>query len=387
MVCVIPARGGSKGLPGKNIARVGGVPLIARAVAAARAASSIGTVLVSTDDDGIAAAAVAEGARIVRRPASLSGDEASSESAVLHALDALPEQPDIVVFVQATSPFISPADLEHAVELIRTGRFDSVFAARSSHGFLWRTDADGQAIGVNHDATRRLRRQEREPEFLETGAFYAFRTDGFRAAGFRFFGRVGIVPVAELSGIEIDTADDLELARASAPLHHRPHVVDVDAVVTDFDGVHTDDRVSLTFDGREAVTVNRSDGMGVERLRRNGVPFLILSKEQNPVVSSRAAKLRVAVLQGVDDKLPALQAWADSIDVPLSRIAYLGNDVNDLECLRAVGWPVAVADAHPEVRAAARLILRRRGGDGAVRELSDAVLSARVPTHQKRELP
>ena len=195
------------------------------------------------------------------------------------------------------------------------------------------------------------------------------------------------MPIAELSGIEIDTADDLELARASAPLHDRPHVVDVDAVVTDFDGVHTDDRVSLTFDGREAVTVNRSDGMGVERLRRNGVPFLILSKEQNPVVSSRAAKLRVAVLQGVDDKLPALQAWADSIDVPLSRIAYLGNDVNDLECLRAVGWPVAVADAHPEVRAAARLILRRRGGDGAVRELSDAVLSARVPTHQKRELP
>ncbi len=152
----------------------------------------------------------------------------------------------------------------------------------------------------------------------------------------------------------------------------------MDAVVTDFDGVHTDDSVLLDEHGVEAVIVSRSDGMGVALLREAGVPVLILSTEANPVVGARARKLRVDALQDVTDKSVALREWATSRGIPLSHIAYVGNDVNDLGCLDLVGWPVAVPDAHPLVLAAARVVLDRPGGAGAVRDLADRVLAGRA---------
>jgi N-acylneuraminate cytidylyltransferase len=114
--------------------------------------------------------------------------------------------------------------------------------------------------------------------------------------------------------------------------------------------------------------------MGIARLRRAGIPVLILSSETNPVVSARARKLEVDVRQGVQDKVGALREWAKAQGVPLSRIAYIGNDINDLGCLEVVGFPVAVPEAHPLVLAAARVVVSRTGGHGAVRELADRVL-------------
>jgi YrbI family 3-deoxy-D-manno-octulosonate 8-phosphate phosphatase len=379
VVAVIPARGGSKGVPGKNTAPVGGVPLVARAVAAALAAG-IRDVRVSTDDAGIAAAARRAGAGVVDRPAELAGDTATSESALLHALDVLAAEgvrPQAVAFLQATSPFIEPEPLARAVRRVLDGDADSVLSAFETYAFLWRQGEDG-ATGVNHDASFRPRRQDREPHFQETGAFYVLRTAGFREAGFRFFGRVGIEPVAADRAVEIDDAHELELARVLAPvLDAAPEALPVDALVTDFDGVHTDDAAHVTADGTESVRVSRADGMGVERLLAAGVPMLILSKERNGVVAARAAKLRVPVLQAIEDKATALTTWLAEQGIDPARCAYVGNDVNDLAPMALVGWPVAVADAHPAVRAAARLVLRRRGGQGAVREAAELVLLAR----------
>jgi len=214
---VIPARGGSKGVPAKNVRRVGGVPLVARAVATARRAALIDEVFVSTEDEQIALVAVEAGARIIRRPLDLAGDTASSESALLHALDSIAcEGGDILVFMQSTSPFIDSGDLDAAIERVRDGESDVVFAAARTHGFLWRNTEVG-AQGINHDERRRLRRQYSEPQFLETGAFYVMRVDGFRAAGHRFFGRVGVAVVPAITAIDVDTTDDLEVARRLAP--------------------------------------------------------------------------------------------------------------------------------------------------------------------------
>ena len=247
-----------------------------------------------------------------------------------------------------------------------------------TYGFLWARGADG-ATGVNHDPARRPLRQEREPHFLETGAFYVMDAAGFRRARHRFFGRISLVEVPERTALEIDTPEQLELARTTAPIaaERGPDRIDVDAVVTDFDGVHTDDTVAVTSDGVEQVRVSRSDGMGVRLLREAGIPLLILSTETNPVVTTRARKLRVYVLQAQDDKAAALRRWAAEQGIPLSRVAYLGNDVNDLPALEIVGWPIAVPDAHPLVIAAARVVLDRPGGAGAVRELAERVLRAR----------
>ncbi|MDR5692447.1 acylneuraminate cytidylyltransferase [Agromyces indicus] len=427
-VAVIPARGGSQGLPGKNVARVGGVPLVARAVHAALAAERIGRVVVTTDDDEIADVARAAGAEVVARPAELANATASSESALLHALEVLdlvtpraaasrsPQAPapaHVTVFIQATSPFIDPADLDAAVSRVERGERDVVFAATPTHGFLWRERADeadgASAVGVNHDPGNRPRRQDRAPEYLETGAFYALRTDGFTAARHRFFGRIGIQPVHADLAIEIDDAADLARARALAaridrrlagalaaaqaaraagsgvsaargaawPADPRHPFIDVDAVVTDFDGVHTDDTAGLDELGRESVRVSRADGAGVARLRDAGIPVLILSAEANPVVSRRAEKLGVDCVQGLADKGSALREWAATRGIRLDRIAYLGNDRGDIPALDLVGWPVAVPDAAPEALARARHVLQRHGGHGAVRELAELVLAAR----------
>lgn len=380
IVAIIPARGGSKGVPRKNMRRVGGVPLVARAIAAARATASVDRVIVSTDDQEIAAVAEEWGANVTIRPAELANDEASSESVLLHALDVLDQEgsaPDILVFLQATSPFIDPRDIDIAIDLVIANEYDCVFSATETFGFLWAADA-GSARGVNHDPRVRPRRQDREPHYLETGAFYVMDAAGFRASRHRFFGRVGLVEVAERTAIEIDSEEQLGLAQAIAPLFaDDAALTDASAVVTDFDGVHTDDTVQTDAEGRESVRVSRSDGMGIARLRRAGIPVLILSSETNPVVSARARKLEVDVRQGVEDKVAALREWAKDRSIPLARVAYIGNDINDLGCLEVVGFPVAVPEAHPLVLAAARVVVSRTGGHGAVRELADRVLRDR----------
>ncbi|NHI16998.1 acylneuraminate cytidylyltransferase [Microbacterium excoecariae] len=377
VVAIIPARGGSKGVPRKNLARVGGIPLVARAVRAARDSGAIDRVVVSTDDSEIAGVAREWGAEVVWRPRELSGDTAGSESAILHALDALEGDGvavGTVAFLQATSPFIPSDALGDAVARVASGRAECAFSARESYAFFW-ADGPGGADPVGHDRDVRPRRQDRDPLFIETGAFYVFDAAGFRRARHRFFGRTEIVPVPERLAIEIDTAEELDLARLLA--ESEDGAIAARAVVTDFDGVHTDDTAIVAEDGTESVRVSRSDGMGVALLRRAGVPVLILSTEKNPVVSARARKLGVDVVQGSSDKARALAAWAAEREIPLSGVAYVGNDVNDLGALESVGWPIAVAGSHPLVLAAARVVLTRPGGAGAVREVADRVLVAR----------
>jgi N-acylneuraminate cytidylyltransferase len=141
----------------------------------------------------------------------------------------------------------------------------------------------------------------------------------------------------------------------------------------DFDGVFTDNRVLVDETGREAVLCNRSDGLGLEQLRDHGLPMLVLSKEQNPVVQARCRKLKLECLQGVNDKRPALEAWCRERGLPLSGVIYIGNDTNDLACFEAVGCAVAVADAHEGAIRAADVILAQDGGRGALRELTDLI--------------
>ncbi|ETK37337.1 hypothetical protein MPTA5024_04435 [Microbispora sp. ATCC PTA-5024] len=364
------------GVPLKNLEKVGGIPLVARAVGACLRAELVDDVIVSTDHDRIAEVAVDAGARVVRRPADLSGPTASSESAVLHALsEGVDEDPEIVVLVQCTSAFIDPADLDAAIAKVLNGEADSVFSGIETFEFVW----TGAGQGVNHDPAVRPRRQDREPNYRETGAFYVMRTSGLREREHRFFGTVAVQPVPGTHAVEVDTPEDLEIVRALAPFVDEPLPIDVDAVVTDFDGVHTDDRAFVDSEGREIVAVSRSDGMGVALLKRAGVKVLVLSSERNPVVAARAAKLGVPVLQGLAAKDGALREWLAAQGLDPQRVAYVGNDVNDLACMSLVGWPVAVPEAHPRVRAAARVVLSTPGGSGAVRELSDRVLAARPP--------
>ncbi|QLC27053.1 acylneuraminate cytidylyltransferase [Parasphingopyxis algicola] len=380
-VAVIPARGGSKGIPGKNLAKVGGVPLVGRAVAAARAAARIDHVFVSSDDAAILACARKHGAGAIERPAEIAGDTASSESALLDALDR-PEiqalDPERVVMIQCTSPFTRAEELDALVAALDREGVDCALTVAEDHGFLWIRDESETGVGVNHDhRAPRQRRQDLSPQYRETGAAYAMDVAAFRAAGTRFCGDPALVETAAAAP-EIDTRRDLEVVRAIAAqigAHPQKNLAkNIAALVTDFDGVHTDDRVIVDQAGHEAVRCSRSDGMGVERLREAGMPILILSKETNSVVARRAQKLRVPVLHGENDKLGTLRQWAKKQALTLDQICFVGNDVNDVACMQAVGLSVAPSDARPEAHRAADLVLRATGGNGAVREICEYLL-------------
>jgi YrbI family 3-deoxy-D-manno-octulosonate 8-phosphate phosphatase len=231
---------------------------------------------------------------------------------------------------------------------------------------------------VNHSHTERKRRQDLAPTYLEAGSVYAFRTRGFRAARHRFFGRIALFEIPAARCLEIDEEEDIARAEAllcrdaaAASVERLPR--QIGALVMDFDGVLTDNRVVVLSDGNEAVFCSRSDGMGLGRLAARGLPMLILSTERNPVVEMRARKLEIPCLSGVGDKLSALKGWLDEHGVALEACVYVGNDVNDLACMQHVGCGVAVADAHPDVLRAATLVLGDAGGRGAVRELTDLI--------------
>lgn len=382
VLAIIPARGGSKGIPRKNLLPFAGKPLIAHAIDTARAAEAVTRVIVSTDDDEIADTARRHGAEAVMRPAALSGDHASSEAALMHVLDTLEQdgyRPEVVLLMQCTSPFTRAVDLDRLVAAIASGA-DSAFTVAPSHQFLWHRTPDG-ARGVNHDHRTRAMRQAREPEYVETGSAYAMRMPAFRVAGHRFFGHTELIEVPADTHFELDEPADVALAvaRFAARTDAVPALPFLpEAIVFDFDGVMTDDRVHTDQEGTEAVVCSRRDGLGLEMLRHAGMRMMVISKEANRAVAARCAKLKLPVEHGIDDKLPVLDSWLARHAIRPADAFYVGNDVNDLACMAHVGCAAAPRDAHPAALAAARLVLDADGGNGAVRLLADMILAQRA---------
>lgn len=142
----------------------------------------------------------------------------------------------------------------------------------------------------------------------------------------------------------------------------------------DFDGVLTNDLVTTSSEGFESVVCSRSDGFGIEMLREAGTRIMVLSREDNVVVKVRCEKLRVEVIHGIKSKLNVLQKWSNEQGIPLSQICYVGNDINDLECIRAVGLGLALRDSQRVVKRSASLVIPRLGGNGAIRLLADSLI-------------
>ncbi len=384
VLCIIPARGGSKRLSRKNARLVAGRPLVAHSIEHALASKLVGRTVVSTDDREIADIARTSGAEVVMRPAELSNDLATSEAALSHVLDHLHATegyaPDIVVFLQCTSPVRDRDDIDRAIETLFRENADSLFSATESQWLLWRRE--GQDLrSLNYDYRHRTRDQDHPEEYRENGSIYVFKPWVLRQFGNRLGGKMVVCRMDYWSSFQVDSPADLALidwvlrqrgpSAAPAPLPTPP-----DLVVLDFDGVMTDNRVLVFEDGREAVACNRGDGWGLQQLRKVGVPVLVLSTEANSVVAARCAKLKIPFLQGVPEKWPALQTYLRDHRLDPQRVIFIGNDVNDLECVANVGYGVAVQDAEERVRAAAKLVLERPGGAGAVRELCDRLVAA-----------
>jgi len=389
VLAIIPARGGSQRLPQKNLLPVAGRPLIVHSIAQARRSKLVTRTVVSTDNPAIAEISRHAGAEVLPRPAELSTPTASSESALLHVVDSLERQeryrPDLVVFLQCTSPVRRADDIDNAIRCLQDSGADSVFSAAASKWLLWRS-AGPWADSFNYDYRARRREQEMTEEWRENGSIYVFRPELLRTQQNRLGGKIAVYPMDYWSSFQVDSLEDLNLCdwilRREARRDRMAALPDKPvAVVFDFDGVFTDNRVLISGDGSEVVWCNRGDGLGLDRLRATGLPLLVLSTERNAVVAARCRKVQLECRQGLVDKGAALAQFSSERGIPLDRTIYVGNDLNDRECLASVGCGIVVADAHPSVMPLARIVLESRGGRGAVREVCDLVVERLQESH------
>lgn len=148
----------------------------------------------------------------------------------------------------------------------------------------------------------------------------------------------------------------------------------ISLIIYDFDGVMTDNKVLVGQDGKEAVFCNRSDSLAISKIKQIGIPQIIVSTEANKVVQARARKLKIPVLQNINDKKKLIEKYCKERNIDLKKVIYIGNDINDLEIMRSVGHPIAPSDASQEIKDIAKIITKAKGGEGVIRELLDILL-------------
>lgn len=384
---VILARGGSKGLLRKNLKRVGGLTLVARAVRASVSSGVFDGVVVSSDDNEILAEAMSTGAQVIRRPSELSSDVASSEAGVLHAIDwllsrdSLASTDPIITLVQPSSPFIDGSDLMSAVRAVREASAESAFAATTFHGFVWRRDGHSW-IEKGFSRSSRPRRQDLADQVIETGAFYSARASTWRHRG-RFGATVTPIIVPTARSLEIDDESDLWLAEAISR-HRTDDLSDVSEqaaprlLVVDFDGVLTDDRVHMDDRGHEFVSVSRRDGASIAHLKQLGVRVLVITREASGPASARAKKLGVELISGATNKGVALSGFQENHGFLPAETWVVGNTVHDLPMTAYCGISFAPRDAQDAFRAHVNHVLSRNGGEHLIELIAERIEQLRA---------
>jgi N-acylneuraminate cytidylyltransferase len=401
ILALIPARGGSKGIPRKNIKSFAGYPLVAWSIAAGLQANSISRVIVSTDDEEIAAVAREYGADIpFLRPAEFAQDRSPDLPTFEHALKWLEDiegyKPEIVVQLRPTSP-LRPRDMvDDAIKiLMENPNADSVRGVVPSgqNPFkMWRFQGHDkpmkpllnvEGIAEPYNAPRQIL----PPTYWQTGHIDAIRTKTITRKN-SLTGEV-IYPLVIDPRYTVDIDTPADWAKYEALVYQgglelivpdgkkrRGMPEKIELVIFDFDGVFTDNRVWTDQDGREMVAASRSDSIKFGALREKGIEVMILSSEPNSVVAARAKKMGVEVIHGIglQDKGRVMREVLERRNVKAENVVYVGNDINDLPCFEVAGWSVAVPDAFPEVLQAADFILNKPGGYGAVRELCELIL-------------
>ena len=217
IIAIIPARGGSKGISRKNVRLIGDKPMLAWNIEAARKSKYIDSVYISTDDTEIKEVASKYGANVIDRPKNIAGDTASSESSLCHSLKILSDQgikPDLLVFMQCTSPLTSSEDIDEAVRKLLDTNADSCLTVTDFHYFIWKEDLKGEAKGINHDKSYRPRRQDRDSQYVENGAVYVMNVRGFLKEKHRFFGKTVISVMPRERSFEVDELIDLHIVEA-----------------------------------------------------------------------------------------------------------------------------------------------------------------------------
>lgn len=388
-VAFIPVRGGSKSIPLKNIKPMCGKPLVYWTVKAACQCKYIDIVYVATDSDKIKEtveslksgdeANIFSKAQVIGRSEESASDTASTEFVMLEFAEK--HDFDNIVLVQATSPMLTAADLDGGFELFSSEGTDTVLSVVRQYRFLWDEDVSGNAAPSNYDVFHRPRRQEFEGYLMENGAFYISSKEDLIKYQNRISGNIKAYEMCEDSAFEIDEPSDWiiieALMRKNGMVEECRDTSEVKNVIpeirmflTDCDGCLTDGGMYYSEFGDELKKFNTRDGMGFAVLRAKGIITGIVTSESVDLNRRRANKLKLDVLEaGCKDKVAVVRKLCKQYGVAMENVAYIGDDINDLEVIKMVGFGCVPSDAMPQVKAVADYVTKTKGGEGVIREV------------------
>lgn len=372
-VAIIPALAQGGGALERAFA---GRPLLVHSIEQARLSARISRIIVVSDDGTLTRLAERAGAEALPAAGAADSDAAAARAGQAVA-EGRGEGAGLCVILDPSRPLRTPEMIDGALDHLAARGGDSLISVHETVETLWVEDTTG--FGRMEEDEPRPRSARRG--LCENRAIVITAASQLRDWAVPLGGRIVLHRVPPFSALQMLGEDAWCAGEA---LHRRlwagrttARLASIRLLVFDFDGVITDNRVVVFEDGREGVLCSRGDGMGMDRLREVGLPVAVLSKEGNPVVSARCRKLKIPCVQGVGDKLPVLRGLVAEQGIGLADVAYMGNDINDLECMQAVGLAIAPADAEPEILRIAGLVTIAKGGFGAVREVADLIVAGR----------
>lgn len=383
VIAFIPVRGGSKSIPLKNIKDFCGNPLVYWILKELQSVNAIDRIIVATDSDQIESVVKYFGFSkviVYRRSVENASDGASTESVMLEYIQyaKLPIN-DVFMLVQATSPLTEEKHFCEALELYRSEAFDSILTCVRNYRFFW----NAEGTSKNYDYRNRPRRQAFNGELMENGAFYINTVGNILKFQNRLCGKIGIYIMPEYTAFEIDEPDDwgiLEnLMRTHVLNKRKAERQKIKLFLSDVDGVLTDGSMYYSEKGDELKKFNTRDGMAFQLLREAGIKTGLITSENTEIVAKRATKLKIDyVYQGKyrGGKLQVAKDICEKEHISMSEVAYIGDDINCLDILSEVGFAACPSNAMGRVKEIdSILVLNSKGGEGAVREFVEIILS------------
>ena len=385
-VAFIPVRGGSNSIPLKNIKPINGRPLVYWTVKAACGCKHIDKVYIATDSGKIKE--IVEGFKtgmeadlfakteVVGRSAETASDTAPTEFAMLEFANNY--EFDNIVLVQATSPLLLSTDLDRGFEAFGEEGTDSVLSVVRQKRFHWANDKHGFAHSVNYDVFHRPRRQEFDGYLVENGAFYISSKVNLIKNQNRISGNIKAVEMNEDTFFEIDEPSDWVIIEALMKKNGflvPEKTAKIKMFLTDCDGCLTDGGMYYSEKGDEMKKFNTRDGMGFALLRRHGIITGIITSESVDLNRRRAEKMKLDILEeGCKDKVTAIKKYCGNYGVEMENVCYIGDDINDIDAIKLVGFGCCPSDAMPEVKAVSDYIAKTKGGEGVIREIVELVI-------------
>ena len=377
VIAFIPARGGSKSIPGKNIKIFCGKPLIYWNLLALQKSHLIDEIVVATDCENIYETVINfnfSKVKLYDRNQENAQDHSTSESIMIEYINyASLSSKDIFLLVQATSPFTKTCDFNSGLELMQ--KHDTVLSCARIKRFIW----NDKSSPLNYDYKKRPRRQDFEGVFMENGAFCISTVKDIIKNNNRISGNIGICEMDEHTYVEIDEQDDWIIAEKLFLKHHKKQLNTFDNIklfLSDVDGVLTDAGMYYTEQGDEIKKFSTYDGMGLKILQTKGIKVGIITSEDRELNKRRAKKLNLNFdFHGAVNKLDVITSLCKKENIDLSEVAYVGDDLNCLSLLSNVGFPACPLNAVKEIKSIPNIIqLSKSGGEGVVREFIDLIL-------------